>query len=107
VENRRTIRGDLIETNKILTGQEDINESIFFKRYNGARYLRGHSHKLQVERSRLEIIRLFNQRVVKGQKSLPGDVVETQSFNVFKNKLDMFKKEERGILSLFRLPQPD
>jgi ribonuclease P/MRP protein subunit RPP40 len=93
LEGRRT-RGDLIETNKILTGKEDANESAFFKTYNGVRYLREHSHKLNVERSSLKVSRQFSsQRVVKGWSSLPGDVVEAQSFNAFESKLDGFKKE--------------
>jgi hypothetical protein len=94
----RWTRGDLNETNNVLTGKEDINELVFFERYIGARYMQGHSHKLQAERSRLEISRhLFSIWVVKGWNSLPSDVVEMHSVDAFKNKLDMLKKEERDI----------
>ena len=88
LEDRR-LRGDLIETYKIITGKEKVDTSQFFK-FNEAKHdLRGHKFKLYVERSRLEIRRIFfSQRVVHNWNRLPASVVEANTVNGFKTKLD-------------------
>ena len=43
---RRRIRGDLIETNKILSGKENVNRDTFFHLTDSERQLRGHGLKL-------------------------------------------------------------
>jgi ribonucleases P/MRP protein subunit RPP40 len=88
LETRRA-RGDLIETYKILTGKENIQATKFFEISNNPYNLRGHSMKLAVKRSRLDVRKFsFSQRVVPSWNSLPENVVTAPSTNVFKNRLD-------------------
>jgi len=56
LQQRRLIRGDLIETCKILTGNEKINSDQLFQKATTTD-LRGHSLKLYNKSSRLEIIK--------------------------------------------------
>ena len=58
LENIR-LRGDLIETYKIITGKEKVDPSQFLKFSQVKHNLRGHKFKLAVVRSRLEIRRKF------------------------------------------------
>jgi ribonucleases P/MRP protein subunit RPP40 len=88
LEDRR-LRGDIIETYKIVRGKEKVNASQFFM-FNEVKHdLRGHKFKLYVDRSRLEISRnFFSQRVVQHWNRLPESVVEAETVNDFKRKLD-------------------
>ena len=56
---KRRLRGDLIETFKIITGIEKVDATDFFKFSEGKYNRRGHKYMLSVERSRLEIRRHF------------------------------------------------
>ena len=95
---RRRRRGDLIETFKILTGREDVDPEQFFQRVEHSHNLRGHRHKLYVQRCRLDIRRhFFSQRVVQDWNSLPDDVVSATSVASFKRRL--MSVEEWGIKS--------
>ena len=86
---RRRCRGDLIETFKILTNRENIDSQQFFHSTDTGHNLRGHSMKLEVIRSRLEIRKHFySQRVVPIWNSLPQEVIDAPSVNAFKNRLD-------------------
>ena len=88
METRRK-RGDLIETYKILSEKENIASHKFFELSDKAYNLRGHSMKLTVKRSRLNIRKFFfSQRVVPHWNSLPERVVTAPSTNAFKNRLD-------------------
>ena len=92
LENRR-LRGDLIETYKILTWKEKVDPSEFFKFSQVKHNLRGHMFKLAVVRSRLGIRRkFFSQRVVEHWNRLPAAVVEATTVNSFKTKLDEWLK---------------
>jgi ribonucleases P/MRP protein subunit RPP40 len=92
LESRR-LRGDLIETYKIITGKEKVDPSQFFKFNEVKPNLRGHKFKLAVVRSRLEIRRqFFSQRVVNHWNRLPAAVVEATTVNSFKTKLDEWLK---------------
>jgi hypothetical protein len=52
---------------------------------------RGHKFKIMKVRSRLDIRRnFFSQRVVNSWNELPASVVEAESVNSFKNRLDKF-----------------
>jgi len=55
---QRRLRGDLIETYKILTGKEKINSDQLFQKA-ATTALRGHSLKLYKKSSRLELRKLF------------------------------------------------
>lgn len=61
---RRRVRGDLIETYKLLTGKEGIEYEQFFTLSKTGYGLRGHSLKLEVHRSRLEARTFFSQRII-------------------------------------------
>ena len=85
---QRRLRGDLIETYKILTGKEDVDASEFFQRAIKTD-LRGHEWKLFRQRSRLNVRKhFFTQRVVNFWNALPSDVVKANSTNTFKNRID-------------------
>ena len=86
---RRRLRGDLIETYKILTGKESIDSGNFFTLNEGLHNLRGHQYKLYKDRSHLNIRKFFfSQRVVDSWNKLPVHVVEAETVNCFKCRLD-------------------
>jgi len=86
---RRRLRGDLIETFKILTGRENVNYSKFFELADVTSGLRGHSSKLFKPRCRTTVRQnLFSLWIVNEWNRLPQDVVEAPSINAFKNRLD-------------------
>ena len=89
LEERRD-RGDLIEVFKIVRGFSRVDSKYFFNFCN-IRRTRGHSYKMNKDRSRLDIRKFFfSQRVVNKWNSLPVDVVEALSVNSFKNRYDKF-----------------
>ena len=84
----RVIRGDLIETHKILTGKVDTDAAHFFELSREER-TRGHQLKLKKKRAvHLARIKFFSHRVVSPWNRLPEEVVTAQSTNGFKNGLD-------------------
>ena len=86
---RRRLRGDLIETFKILTGREHVNYSKFFELADVTSGLRGHSLKLFEPRCHTTVRQnFFSLRIVDEWNKLPQDVVEAPSTNTFKNRLD-------------------
>lgn len=85
----RRLRGDLIETFKIITGKEQVNRETFFQMNRSVYDTRGHCFKLATSRSRLEVRRnFFSQRVISHWNRLPAHVVEADTVNTFKNRLD-------------------
>jgi len=85
----RRIRGDLIETFKILSGFERISSNQFFQLQSSGYATRGHTMKLQVQRARLDVRKhFFSQRVVQHWNSLPQRVVDATSVTSFKRRLD-------------------
>ena len=96
---RRRLRGDLIETFKILTGKEHVNCSKFFELADVTSGLRGHSLKLFKPRCRTTVRQnFFSLRIVNEWNKLPQDVVDASSINTFKNRLDRHW-QDMGILS--------
>jgi len=86
---KRRVRGDLIETYKILTGKENVDSGKFFILNHGCHNLRGHRFKLYKSRSRLNTRKFFySQRVVEVWNSLPDNVVEAETTNCFKKRLN-------------------
>jgi len=84
----RRIRGDLIEAFKMLTGVYDAEACPVFKMHKD-RETRGHSLKLLKDRVMTKDRRnFFTERIVDVWNSLPLDIVEANSVNSFKNKLD-------------------
>ena len=86
----RRIRGDMIETYKIINGIYDKEVVPIIKlRENPS--LRGHSKTLIKDRSNKQIRRnSFTQRIVNVWNSLQDSVVCAPSINAFKNRLDRF-----------------
>ena len=83
LETRR-LRGDLIQTYKIVHRKEDIDHH----------QLRGHDLKLFKQYSRLNIRKhFFSQRVIDAWNALPSSVVDVTSVNSFKRNLDEFWKD--------------
>ena len=85
---KRRVRGDLIEVFKINKGFEKVDFNRFFEISNVEK-TRGHSYKIAKKRCNGERRRnFFSQRVVNGWNRLPQDVVDAESVNCFKNRLD-------------------
>ena len=82
--NIRRLRGDLIETFKILKGIEDIDATkLFTLSHMGT--TRGHSLKLFKQHSRINIRKFsFSQRVVDTWNKLPRGAISCQTVNQFK-----------------------
>jgi len=87
---QRRLRGDLIETYKILTGKEKINSDQLFQKATTTE-LRGHSLKLYKKSSRLELRQhFFSQRIADHWNKLPDDVVSAVTISSFKKRLDIW-----------------
>ena len=87
LEEKQT-RGNLIQVFKLIKGFDKLDYRIFFtlSENNGTR---GQKYKINKERSRLELRKnSFSQRVVNVWNRLPSYIVEAESINSFKNKLD-------------------
>ena len=90
----RRMRGDLIETYKIMKGIDRIDAGRLFPLVGESR-TRGHSLKIRGSRFRTELRRnFFTQRVVNLWNSLPSETVEAPSLNIFKKKIDSFLKNK-------------
>ncbi len=84
---RRRLRGDLIETFKILRGLEQLDSARFFQPQEGT--TRGHNFKLFKPRARLQVRQqTFSHRVVTPWNKLPSNVVSANSVEAFKSNLD-------------------
>ena len=94
----RRYRGDMIEVFKILTGKYDTATDKFLKlrsecteRQGG----RGNSMKLYAQRSRLELRKnSFGIRTAHIWNSLPDVVINANTVNSFKNRLDKYWKTQ-------------
>jgi hypothetical protein len=86
----RRLRGDMIETYKILNGIYD-RELTPNLNLSASHRTRGHSLKLDVARAKYDLRKYaFPSRIISSWNSLAEDVVLAGSLNVFKNKLDKF-----------------
>ena len=87
---KRRVRGDLIQVFKMLKGFDKIDSSKFFT-LSGKEATRRHSYKLKKTRSSSERRRIFfSQRVVNSWNKLPQEVVNAETINCFKNRLDKY-----------------
>jgi len=95
---KRRLRGDLIETYKLVMNKENIDPAQFFQFADTGHDLRGHSLKLSQSRNRSRTRRtFFSQRVVADWNLLPQHVVDASSTNAFKNRLDKLWEEDMSI----------
>ena len=85
----RRVRGDLIETYKILRGYYDIEWSQLFTL--NLSNTRGHCWKLFKKQSRTTLRQnFFTQRVINVWNSLPDHVVSAPNVALFKHHLDCY-----------------
>ena len=90
LEERR-IRGDLIETFKMVKGISKVDHTKFFSISENNR-TRGNSYKLEKKQCNTNIrSSFFSQRIVNHWNGLPEEVVSAESVNTFKNRLDKWK----------------
>jgi ribonuclease P/MRP protein subunit RPP40 len=93
----RRIRADLIETFKILNGFDNICSDLFFERSESG--LRGHSMKLVKKNVRLDVRKyFFSNRVINEWNNLTEDIIQCETINNFKNKIDRHLKYTRGFI---------
>ena len=113
---RRRIRGDLKETNKILNGKERMGSDQFFQLSANEHGLRGHNMKICMQRSKQNVRKFFYSCQVVNDRNacdsslfydwlmaryqlritiiiiiisvLPQQVVDSKLTNSFKNALD-------------------
>ena len=87
---QRRLRGDLIETYKILNGHEGADYTKFFELDGGI--TRGHNWKLKKREHITSQVRegWFSFKVVNPWKNLPKNVVDAPSIKTFKTRLDEF-----------------
>ena len=90
------VRGDMIQTYKILNGIDRIDSAIFFE-LSAASVTRGHSQKIVKKHARLGSRQsVFSQRVVNDWNSLQAEAIDSQSINSsFKSRLDKFWRPEQ------------
>jgi hypothetical protein len=102
----RRLRGDLIETYKLMHEIERVDYNKFFQLRQDNR--RGHVYKLMKFRSNLDIRKyFFSQRTINYWNLLTSEAVEASSVNIFKNHVDRFLASIGGLYtSLSRLPVP-
>jgi hypothetical protein len=85
---RRRLRGDLIETFKIVKQISRVDPNYFFTRSRTSQ-LRGHNFKLYKPRFRTRGRQFsFSNRVITPWNSLPAYVVNANNVKEFKNRLD-------------------
>ena len=92
----RRLRGDMIATYKLLTNQMKVEGEELFRMGNVT--TRGHKHKLFKQHSAtFVLINAFSNRILTDWNSLPEDVVEAPTTDVFKERLDDHWKERKFI----------
>jgi hypothetical protein len=85
---QRRIRGDLIETYKILTGKEDMAANQFFCLNSSGHDCRGHTLKLYHPSIRTQLRQnFFSVRVIPHWNALLQHVIDAPSINSFKQRL--------------------
>ena len=96
----RRIRGDMIETYKILNEKYDPKVSNFLPLYS--QYVenhernRGHPLKLYKRKHRTKIRgHYFGNRIIDGWNSLPENIVSAPSLNSFERRLDKYWKNQQ------------
>ena len=82
------MRGDMLQTYKIINGIDRVDPKLFFEISAGSP-TRGQHQKLVKKHARLGIRQsVHSQRVINDWNSLPTDVITSPSLNSFKSRLD-------------------
>jgi ribonucleases P/MRP protein subunit RPP40 len=88
---KRRVRGDLIETFKMVKGFSGLKAETLFAG-SSTKYLRGNNFKLFKHSCRLDQRKyFFSHRIVDIWNKLPNNVIEANSINEFKSRLDKFE----------------
>jgi hypothetical protein len=78
-----------------LKGFEGIREDSFFR--DQCTKTRGHSMKLYKERVNMDVLKFsFGNRVIDQWNKLPEEVINTNSINSFKNRIDNYIRKKLG-----------
>ena len=97
LETRR-LRGDLIETFKIVKGFSNLEAEEFFS-FNDSVCTRGHDLKLHKGRFRMDVGKFsFGNRIVDKWNALPQDAIDSANVNVFKNRIACHLRNKRGFI---------
>ncbi len=87
----RRLRGDMIETFKIMKEIYDPRVSPVLQRASHTEHLRGHQWKLFQHRANHNLRKnFFTVRIVNTWNSLPQHVVEADNIKIFERRLDKF-----------------
>jgi len=90
----RRVRGDLIETYKLLHNIEKVDYKQFFALTDNVHNLRGHNMRLVKTRNRLQLRQnFFSQRVINHWNSLTQEAVAATSVNSFKNNIQNYIRD--------------
>ena len=92
----RRVRGDLIETFKIIKGLDDIPADAGRMFSMSETVTRGHNKKFFKKRltKGLNLRKFFfSQRVVDNWNNLPANIINAKTVNQFKNSYDSYLKE--------------
>ena len=101
----RRLRGDLIETYKMMNGHYNIDVNTLLPQ--GKNPTRGHNFKLSKQRFNTDTRkRFFSLRVVNYWNALPDNIVEASTTNTFKNRLDKFYGDIKYKID-FPVPTPE
>lgn len=99
LETRRH-RADLIQTYRIIKGIDNLNKENFFTfSKNKSSTLRGNTLKMSKKRfNKMQGKFLYKNRIVNEWNQLSDDIVQAESINLFKNKIDTYLKKDRGLI---------
>ena len=90
----RRLRGQLIQSFKIILQFDEVDPGYFFKFYETSK-TRGNDMKLKYKTGVYVTDigkNFFTNSIVKHWNALPNDVVNSSSINMFKNRLDKYFK---------------
>ena len=95
LEERR-LRGDMIQTFKLVNGYENVDPNRYFKLNPSVYGTRRRSKSLNVTMTRLDCRKyFFSNRVVTPWNSLSEDCVTASSVNAFKNSYDKHVEQKK------------
>ena len=90
----RRLRGDMIQVYNIVSGKHTTNPTIDLKLSNISN-TRGNMYKLQLSHVHYNLRKhFFSNRIVAVWNSLPNIIVNAESTNIFKNRLDRFWSDQ-------------
>ena len=94
----RRFRGDLIQTYKYIHGHYDVEHLMILE---GPSRTRGYKHKIHKTRPKKTVRQRFlSLRISNTWNSLPKDIAEATTLNIFKNKLDKHFKHLKFLTSI-------